>query len=561
MCASLRQESLWSRLFWLLFAADCLRSCAFSLFNNPSRLLQQRSPSLLPKSFLNWQKLSKSEQLRCSAISQNFVILGGSGDLATTKIIPGLFDLCKQFSVLSKSTNSSKSPRQIGFDHDAASMGPSTDFNYDDFSVKLAARSVWSDDFLKDKLRNILSSNIEESSAVKSLHDQLVSEFLAKCSYTCIESYDSTAMSNLLDTHNSKEYDNAGKVKVKKVRNIVYFALPPKQYLPALNAIKDIQNNEIYEINEHDEHQKIENVITSETSEAKNEKNVVQDNDENHNDDNSNNDNNENLIEIVLEKPIGYDIATALEITKLALSAVKNREENIWCVDHYLAKDLAVAILPLKTSQIPSISRLFLEYWNKDYISDVNIIFSDTGILDGRSGYFDECGITRDILQNHLIQLLALLCADIDMILNFNENMDYSDNLKKEMVIINDYIKSNKILNNDNNEICITNNTSSDINIDNNDNNNNNNDNDNNNNNHNNNDNNTNNHIGKKWMDIKSDDRSNLVSEMRANILNSISPLQPTDLILGQYDSYSTEKGVKINTKTSTFSSCQIQVR
>ena len=551
MCASLHQESLWSRLFWLLIAADCLKGCAFSLFNNPSRLLQQRSASLLPKSCLNWQKFSKSEQLRCSAISQNFVILGGSGDLATTKIIPGLFDLCKQYSVLSKSTNSSKSPRQIGFDHDAANMGPSTDFNYDDFRVKLAARSVWSDDFLKDKLRNILSSNIEESSSVRSLHDQLVTEFLAKCSYTCIESYDSTAMSNLLDINNDyKEYGNAGKVKVKKkkVLNIVYFALPPKQYLQALNAIKDIQNNEI---NEQDEHQKIGNLISSEISKDISEENVVQDDNENDNNSNdSNNDNNENLIEIVLEKPIGYDIATALEITELALSAVKNREENIWCVDHYLAKDLAVAILPLKTSQIPSISRLFLEYWNKNYISDINIIFSDTGILDGRSGYFDECGITRDILQNHLIQLLALLCADINMISNFNKNMDYSDDLKKEIVIIKDYIKSNKIINNDNNEISTTNNTSSDIDIDKDDN-----DNSNGNANYN------NNHIGKKWMDIKSDDRSNLISEMRAKILDSISPLKPTDLILGQYDSYSTEKGVKINTKTSTFSSCQIQVR
>ena len=519
MCASLRQESLWSRLFLLLIAADCLRSCAFSLLSKPSRLLQQRAASSLQKSCPNWQKFLKSRQLRCTAISQNFVILGGSGDLATTKIIPGLFDLCKQYSVLRKSSNSRESPRQIGFDHDEASMKPSTAFNYDDFSVKLVARSAWSDDFLKDKLRNILSSNIKESSSVKSLHDQLVSEFLAKCSYTCIESYDSTAMSNLLNTNTNKkkeEYDSSGKVKVKNVRNIVYFALPPKQYLPALNAIKDIQNNGIYKFNEHDEHQKIANSVPTETSEATNEENVQNEHDCNNND-NNNDDKNENLIEIVLEKPVGYDSATALEITELALSAVKNREKNIWCVDHYLAKDLAVAILPLKTSQIPSISRLFLEYWDNDYISDVNIIFSDTGILDGRSGYFDECGITRDILQNHLIQLLALICADIDMILSFNTNTDYFDK--------------------DNN------------------------DNDNDNDNNNSNSNNKNNHIGKKWMDIKSDHRSNLISEMRSKILNSIPALLPTDLILGQYDSYSTEKGVKTNTKTSTFSSCQIQVR
>jgi glucose-6-phosphate 1-dehydrogenase len=525
---------LWSGVFRvsvILIALDYLKSYAYSLSNNPTLLLQQRFASLLSKRSLNLHQFSRSAQFRlqCSAISQNFVILGGSGDLATTKIIPGLFDLCKQYSALSKPTNREKSAQST------QAVVSSTGFNYDDFSVKLAARSDWSDEFLKNKLRNILSPNTKEPSSKNSLHEQLVTEFLGKCSYTCVEAYDINALSLLLKKRNEHENENNDEKRNenvngneneingerKNVRNIVYFALPPKQYLPALNAIKNIQNKEIQDIDKHNDinktlkTKKTEEVITIK-NEAQKKKNEMQ-----------------NLIEIVLEKPIGYDTETAMEITDLALSAVKNREENIWCVDHYIAKDLAVAILPLKTSKIPSISRLFYEFWNDNYISDVNIVFSDTGILDGRSGYFDECGITRDILQNHLIQLLALICADIDVISTLNNYIDYSkEEEKREILMINNNdINDNKNIKDDSIENIDTNNNIKNSN---------------------------NNDIN--WLNLKNNERSNLISEMRSRVLHSIPSLLHSDLTLGQYDSYSSEKGVSINTKTSTFSSCEIQV-
>ena len=544
----------------ILIGLDYLKSYV-SLSNNPTLLLQHRYASLLSKGSRNLHQFSRSAQLQlqCSAISQNFVILGGSGDLATTKIIPGLFDLCKQYSALSKPTNPEKSTQS------AQAMVSSTAFNYDDFSVKLAARSDWSDEFLKNKLRNILSPKVKESSSANTLHEQLVTEFLCKCSYTCVEAYDTNALSLLLNKrneHENKNNENRNENKNrnenvngndteneingegKKIRNIVYFALPPKQYLPALNAIKDIQNKGIQDVEKYNGMNKT--VKTKATELIKMKSDAV------------------NLIEIVLEKPIGYDTETALEITDLALSAVKNREENIWCVDHYIAKDVAVAILPLKTSKIPSISRLFYEYWNDNYISDVNIVFSDTGILDGRSGYFDECGITRDILQNHLIQLLALICADIDVVSTLNNSIDYSKEEEKNEISISNYndIENDKTrkdgnsarINTDNK--IIENSNNNDINND-----------DENikdsdkeksyviNNIKSSNDNDVN------WSNMENNDRSNLISEMRSQVLDSIPPLLPSDLILGQYDSYSSEKGVSINTKTSTFSSCEIQVR
>ena len=530
-CAGMQQiPLLWSgvlRVSVILIALEYLKSYAFSLSNNPTLLLQQRYASLLSKRSLNLHQFSRSAQLQlqCSAISQNFVILGGSGDLATTKIIPGLFDLCKQYSALSKSTNPEKSTQST------QAVVSSTGFRYDDFSVKLAARSDWSDEFLKNKLRNILSPNIKEPSSKNSLHEQLVTEFLGKCSYICVEAYDTNALSLLLNKRNEHENKNNNENRNeneingegKNVRNIVYFALPPKQYLPALNAIKNIQNKEIQDNNKNNN---INKTFQTETTEVINKQNGTEKKKKKM----------QNLIEIVLEKPIGYDTETAVEITDLALSAVKNREENIWCVDHYIAKDLAVAILPLKTSKIPSISRLFYEYWNDNYISDVNIVFSDTGILDGRSGYFDECGITRDILQNHLIQLLALICADIDVISTLNNDVDYSNEeqkREKSMINNNDINPNKNIKDNNSEKIKINNNIKND---------------------------NYNDINDINWLNLKNNERSNLISEMRSKVLHSIPPLLPSDLILGQYDSYSSEKGVSINTKTSTFSSCEIQV-
>jgi glucose-6-phosphate 1-dehydrogenase len=473
--------------------------------------------------------------LELSSTFENFIILGGSGDLATTKIIPGLFHLCKQYSTLNENRNVLTSNNQETLTLQTRIPYLSRHFTYKDFTVKLAARSDWSDDFLRKKLEIVLlNENKDRTPKGEAFHGKLVEEFLGKCFYTRVDSYDVEEMSQLMsiikedekekvknninsnkndnnniDTNNKKKLDeidsnsnnndnnnnngdSSENDESDSTRNIVYFALPPKQYLPALHSIRSILT--------------LSEKIPKDLKNSRISKNIV---------------------DVILEKPIGYDSKTALEITELALLAVNNLGENLWCVDHYLAKDLASAIIPLKTSQNPLISRLFHDYLNSNYISKLDVIFSDTSILDGRSGYFDDCGIVRDILQNHLIQLLALLCCDTELDPRFLLEYFNSSNSAN-----NDDKNENKNENDHNDE------NNNDINNNNNDSNN----------------------IKNNWKLLSPENKSKIISEKRSEILSTIPALLPSELTVGQYDSYKTEKGVKMGSKTSTFASSKIQV-
>jgi glucose-6-phosphate 1-dehydrogenase len=473
-----------------------------------------------------------------SSSFENFIILGGSGDLATTKIIPGLFHLCKQYSALNGESNVPTISNQEISKLQPRIPYPRRHFKYHDFTVKLAARSDWSNDFLRKKLEIILlNENKDRSVEGEDFHTKLVDEFLRKCFYTRVDSYDVDEMSQLMsvvtedDANNNKENaveitnnnnnnndnyntdNSSNNDESDSVHNIVYFALPPKQYLPALQSIRSIQT---FSENIPNNLKNPTSSSESKTIKIKNSKNADTGTDSDllriiHRF--------KNTVDIVLEKPIGYDSKTALEITELALSAVNNSSENLWCVDHYLAKDLASLIIPLKTSQNPLISRLFNDYLNSRLISRLDVIFSDTSILDGRSGYFDDCGIVRDILQNHLIQLLALVCCDTELDPRIyseyfdDSNSDDSDNTK--MSNVNNQNDNNASNNNINN-----------------------------------------NH----WNLLSSENKSKIISKKRSEILSRIRDLRPSELEVGQYDSYKTEKGVKIGSTTSTFASSKMQV-
>jgi glucose-6-phosphate 1-dehydrogenase len=466
---------------------------------------------------------------------ENFIILGGSGDLATTKIIPGLFHLCKQYSALNGESNVPTISSQEISKLQPRIPYPRRHFNYHDFTVKLAARSDWSNDFLRKKLEIILlNENNDRSVEGEDFHTKLVDEFLRKCYYTRVDSYDVDEMSQLMSVvteNNLNNKENAVEItnninndndddstdnssdndESDSVRNIVYFALPPKQYLPALQSIRSIQT---FSENIPNNLKKFVSSSESKTTEI-NSKNTDTDTDSNlrikHRI--------KNTVDIVLEKPIGYDSKTALEITELALSAVDNFSENLWCVDHYLAKDLATLIIPLRTSQNPLISRLFNDYLYPTLVSRLDVIFSDTSTLDGRSGYFDDCGIVRDILQNHLIQLLALVCCDT--VLDPRIYSEYFDDIDSDD-------SDNTTISNVNNQFNI----------------------------------NANNHNinNNYWNLLSTENKSKIISKKRSEILSRIRDLRPSELEVGQYDSYQTEKGVKIGSTTSTFASSKMQV-
>ncbi len=108
---------------------------------------------------------------------------------------------------------------------------------------------------------------------------------------------------------------------------------------------------------------------------------------------------------LVVEKPFGYDFDTAVELNR-GLTSNFN-ESQIFRIDHYLAKEAVQNILVFRFANM-----LFDPVWNNNYIESIQVnCFEELGV-EGRAAYFDTAGIVRDMVQNHLIQLLALLTME-----------------------------------------------------------------------------------------------------------------------------------------------------
>jgi glucose-6-phosphate 1-dehydrogenase len=108
---------------------------------------------------------------------------------------------------------------------------------------------------------------------------------------------------------------------------------------------------------------------------------------------------------IIVEKPFGKD----LESSRALLGALKEHwtEDETYRIDHYLGKEMVKNILILRFANIA-----FSAAWDKNSISNVQISFKEPFGTEGRGGYFDEFGIIRDILQNHLLQVLSVLTME-----------------------------------------------------------------------------------------------------------------------------------------------------
>ncbi len=105
---------------------------------------------------------------------------------------------------------------------------------------------------------------------------------------------------------------------------------------------------------------------------------------------------------IVVEKPFGHDLESAMEMNKL-LSTIFE-EEQIYRIDHYLGKETVQNILALRFA-----NALFEPIWNKNYIDHVQITSAETVGVEGRGGYYENSGALRDMVQNHILQLLCMI--------------------------------------------------------------------------------------------------------------------------------------------------------
>lgn len=108
---------------------------------------------------------------------------------------------------------------------------------------------------------------------------------------------------------------------------------------------------------------------------------------------------------IVVEKPFGRDLESSNELSE-QLSKLWT-EDEIFRIDHYLGKEMVKNILVLRFANV-----FFNGVWNRHYIKNVQITFKETFGTEGRGGYFDEYGIVRDVLQNHLLQLLSIMAME-----------------------------------------------------------------------------------------------------------------------------------------------------
>ena len=110
-------------------------------------------------------------------------------------------------------------------------------------------------------------------------------------------------------------------------------------------------------------------------------------------------------VRIVIEKPFGYDLASARKLNAQLLEVFE--ETQIFRIDHYLGKETVQNLMALRFA-----NSLFEPVWNRNYIDHVQITAAEDIGIEGRAGYYERAGALRDLVQNHMMQLLALLAME-----------------------------------------------------------------------------------------------------------------------------------------------------
>jgi len=210
------------------------------------------------------------------------------------------------------------------------------------------ARSSKTDDEFKDQIRPFLKGGTEQQKT----------SFLKLCHYRqgAYDSADDVAKAFELLEEKERDSQNG------RANRLFYFAIPPSVFVPIGKSIKE--------------------AIVS-----KAEKNRV------------------GWQRLIVEKPFGKDSESFEELSS-AMKALYT-EDYIYRIDHYLGKEMVQNLVILRFS-----NAIFEPIWNRNFIRSVVITFKEDFGTKGRGGYFDGYGIIRDVLQNHLLQVLSLIAME-----------------------------------------------------------------------------------------------------------------------------------------------------
>eukprot|EP00611_Tribonema_gayanum_P002468 TRINITY_DN1183_c0_g1_i2.p1 TRINITY_DN1183_c0_g1~~TRINITY_DN1183_c0_g1_i2.p1 ORF type:complete len:524 (-),score=161.99 TRINITY_DN1183_c0_g1_i2:480-2051(-) len=197
-----------------------------------------------------------------------------------------------------------------------------------------------------EQLRDKLRPFVEKASSDKAALDK----FLERVFYRSGGYDDHEAMKAMIKDVEKWEAESA----TGKANRIFYFAVPPSVFLPTAAAIKDVAMSP------------------------------------------------SGWSRLIVEKPFGHDLESAKKLTD-DLGALYD-ENYLYRIDHYLGKEMVQNLLVMRFS-----NTLFEPLWSRDHIASVTFTFKEDFGTEGRGGYFDSNGIIRDVIQNHLMQVFALI--------------------------------------------------------------------------------------------------------------------------------------------------------
>jgi glucose-6-phosphate 1-dehydrogenase len=134
---------------------------------------------------------------------------------------------------------------------------------------------------------------------------------------------------------------------------------------------------------------------------------------------------------IVLEKPFGENLAEAVELNRLLAEVIA--EDSVFRVDHFLAMTTVQNVLGTRLA-----NRMLEPIWNGAHIARIDIVWDETLALEGRAGYYDGVGALKDMLQNHLMQLLCLVAMEPPISLDARDLRDRKVDVLRSILPLSD---------------------------------------------------------------------------------------------------------------------------